>query len=57
VNTATLLLPLLLLLLCAYTCSVVARNKGLDPLLWGVAGFFFNVLTLAYLLTIPARRR
>lgn len=56
-NTLRLLPPLVLLGAFAYTCATVARNKGLDPVFWGLAGFLFNMLALVYLLMQPARRR
>ncbi len=37
----------------ARLCAWLAKSRGRDPIIWGILGFFFNVLALAALLIIP----
>jgi hypothetical protein len=34
-------------------CVYIARSKGRGPVLWGVLGFFFSLITLIVLLVLP----
>lgn len=34
-------------------CVYIARSKGRGPVLWGVLGFFFSLITLIVLLLLP----
>jgi len=41
----------------AVLCARLAKSKGLDhPILWGVVGFFLNVVALAIILIVPRRK-
>ena len=41
----------------AVLCARLAKSRGIDhPILWGIVGFFFNVLALAVLLILPQRK-
>ena len=49
-------LVVLILLGFAGLCAWLAKSRGRDPIIWGILGFFFNVLALAALLIIPERK-
>jgi len=42
-------------LLFAFGCSRIASHKGRGPILWGILGFFFTLITLIVVLIIPRR--
>lgn len=37
-------------------CARLAKSRGRDPIIWGILGFFFNVLAVAALLIISKRK-
>jgi predicted cobalt transporter CbtA len=43
-------------LIFAVACSQIARGKRRSPLLWGVLGFFFSVITLIVIVIMPRKR-
>ncbi len=44
------------MLFCIWICASVAASKGRSPLLFGILGAFFTVITLIVVLVMPARR-
>jgi hypothetical protein len=36
-------------------CVYIARTKGRGPVLWGILGFFFSLITLIVLLLLPRK--
>lgn len=36
-------------------CVYIARSKGRGPVLWGILGFLFSLITLIVLLIIPSK--
>jgi hypothetical protein len=47
---------LIVALLFAFGCYRLAQSKGRGPVLWGILGFFFTLLTLIVLLIIPRKK-
>jgi ABC-type antimicrobial peptide transport system permease subunit len=43
-------------LVFALLSAWVAGRKGRSPLLWGILGFFFSLITLIIVLLLPRRR-
>ncbi|MDQ2728058.1 MAG: hypothetical protein M3Y91_09405 [Actinomycetota bacterium] len=43
-------------LLFAFGCSRLASSKGRGPILWGILGFFFTLITLIVVLILPRKR-
>jgi hypothetical protein len=48
---------LMVMLFCIWLCASVAASKGRSPLLFGILGAFFTVITLIVVLVMPARQR
>jgi hypothetical protein len=44
------------MLFCIWICASVAASKGRSPLLFGILGAFFTVITLIVVLVMPARQ-
>ena len=42
-------------LLCAWLCAWLAGNKGYSPVLFGILGFFFFLITLIVILVLPRK--
>jgi hypothetical protein len=36
-------------------CVYIARSKGRGPVLWGILGFLFSLITLIVLLILPSK--
>ena len=45
------------MLFCIWLCASVAASKGRSPLLFGILGAFFTVMTLIVVFVMPPRRR
>jgi hypothetical protein len=41
---------------CVWMCASVAASKGRSPLLFGILGAFFTVITLVVVLMLPQRQ-
>jgi uncharacterized membrane protein len=41
--------------IAAVLCAVIASFKGRNPLIWGLAGLFFSIITLIVVLIIPKK--
>jgi hypothetical protein len=41
---------------CIWMCASVAAAKGRSPLLFGILGAFFTVITLIVVLVMPTRQ-
>jgi hypothetical protein len=41
--------------LCAWLCAWIAGNKGYSPVLFGILGFFFFLITLIVILVLPRK--
>lgn len=50
------LVGLVISLLLAFACSRIAATKGRGPILWGILGFFFSIITLVVIALLPAKR-
>jgi membrane associated rhomboid family serine protease len=48
-------ISLLIAVLCAWLCAWIAGNKGYSPVLFGILGFFFFLITLIVLLVLPRK--
>jgi len=46
---------LALALLIAWICATLANNKGYSPLIFGIPGFFFFLITLIVVPLLPKR--
>jgi hypothetical protein len=44
-------------LIAAVLCAVIAAAKGRNPLIWGLFGLFFSILTLIVVLVVPKKQR
>lgn len=44
-------------IIAAILCAIIAAAKGRSPLLFGVLGLFFSIITLIVIAVIPSRRR
>lgn len=53
----TYVIWLLVAVAFAYGCYRTALNRGRDPRLWTVLGFFFGLIALAVLLVMPNLNR
>ena len=42
---------------CARGCALVAGDKGYSPVLFGILGFFFFLITLIVVLVLPRKTR
>jgi len=40
-------------ILCAWLCAALAARKGYSPVLFGILGFFFVIITVIVVLVIP----
>lgn len=45
-----------LALIFAVVCALIAGRKGRSRLLWGVLGFFFHIITLIVIALLPSKR-
>lgn len=43
-------------IVCAAACYMLAKNKGYSPILFGVLGFFFSIITLIVVLVLPKKK-
>ncbi|MGI3782451.1 MAG: hypothetical protein ACRYG2_16945 [Janthinobacterium lividum] len=43
-------------LIFAFACYKIAETKGRSPIVWGILGFFFSLITLIVVLVVPRRR-
>ena len=50
-------LGFLVALAIGYACSKIARDKGRGPVLWGILGFLFTIVTLVVVLLVPSKER
>jgi hypothetical protein len=41
---------------CIWMCASVAASKGRSPLLYGILGAFFTLITLIVVLILPTRQ-
>lgn len=41
---------------CIWMCASVATSKGRSPLLYGILGAFFTLITLIVVLILPTRQ-
>jgi tetrahydromethanopterin S-methyltransferase subunit F len=39
----------------AFVCSAIARSKDRGPILWGILGFLFSIITLIIVLVMPRK--
>jgi membrane associated rhomboid family serine protease len=46
---------LVVALIFAWVCAYIARSKGYSPVLFGILGFFFFLITLIVLLVLPRK--
>ena len=44
-------------ILCAWLCAMLAGRKGYSPVLFGILGFFFFIITLIVVLVIPNKNK
>ena len=44
-------------ILCAWLCAALAGRKGYSPVLFGILGFFFFIITLIVVLVIPNKNK
>lgn len=51
------LIYFMVMLFCIWICASVAASKGRSPLVFGILGAFFTVITLIVVLVMPARQR
>jgi membrane associated rhomboid family serine protease len=49
------LISLVIAVLCAWLCAWLAGNKGYSPVLFGILGFFFFLITLIVVLVLPRK--
>jgi hypothetical protein len=49
------LIGIIIDLIFAFACSRIASSKGRGPVLWGILGFFFSLITLIVVLIVPRR--
>jgi hypothetical protein len=42
-------------IICAIACYVIADNKGRSVILWPILGFFFPIIGLIIVLVLPRR--
>ena len=40
----------------AWICATLAARKGYSPVIFGILGFFFFIITLIVILVLPAKR-
>ena len=40
----------------AIICYIIADRKGRNPVLWGVLGFFFSLISLIVVLILPSKK-
>jgi hypothetical protein len=55
ISTFGSLISFILAILIAYACSSIARSKGRSPVVWGILGFFFTLITLIIIVLLPRR--
>jgi hypothetical protein len=48
-------LGLVISIVFAVACYMIAKGKGRGPVLWGVLGFFFRIITLIVILILPRK--
>ncbi len=46
---------LVIAVLLAWTCARIAGSKGYSPVLFGILGFFFWLITLIVVLVLPRK--
>ena len=49
------LISLVIGVLCAWLCASLAGKKGYSPVLFGILGFFFFLITLIVVLVLPKK--
>lgn len=49
------LVSLIVALLVAWLCARIAGSKGYSPVLFGILGFFFWLITLIVVLVLPRK--
>lgn len=55
INTVSSIVSLLFSILFAFACYRIAQSKGRGPMLWGVLGFFFSLISLIVILVLPRK--
>ena len=50
------IISLVFALLFAWLCARIAGGKGHSPVLFGILGFFFTLITLIVVLVLPRKR-